>query len=81
MESLPETIFIGSNHTYSLVNVLNAACIDYVSVISSGSFGLPAFMSFNTTTNILSVSPTPTDFGTFTLDFKVKTLYDGLAAS
>ena len=28
--SLPETIFTGSTHTYTLVNSLDASCIDFV---------------------------------------------------
>lgn len=79
--SLPQTIFIGSTHTYSLVNSLNAACIDNVSVVLQGTTGLPTFMSFNSATNNLSVNPGLTNFGTFTLEFTVKTVYDGMASS
>jgi hypothetical protein len=38
-------------------------------------------MSFNTANNVLTVTPGPTNFGTFILDFTVKTIYDGMAAS
>ena len=38
-------------------------------------------MSFNAATNILTVTPGPTDFGTYTLDFSVKTVFDGMAPS
>ena len=38
-------------------------------------------MSFNAATNNLTVNPGPNDFGTFTLDFTVKTKYDGMAPS
>ena len=38
-------------------------------------------MSFNSQNNVLTVTPGPTNFGVFTIEFKVKTLFDGLAAS
>jgi hypothetical protein len=38
-------------------------------------------MSFNSTNNTLMVTPGPTDFGAFTIEIKVKTFFDGLAAS
>jgi hypothetical protein len=38
-------------------------------------------MDFNLQTNILTVTPGPTDIGTFNLDFSVKTLFDGMAPS
>jgi hypothetical protein len=46
-----------------------------------GTTGLPTFMSFNTATNILSVTPGLTDVGLFSLEFTVKTVYDGMASS
>jgi hypothetical protein len=38
-------------------------------------------MSFNAVTNALTVNPALSDIGTFTLDFTVKTVYDGMAPS
>ena len=31
--SLPETIFVGSTHTYAVMNSLNASCIESIAVI------------------------------------------------
>ena len=79
VDGLPDTIWVGSNHTYVLVNSLIANCIDYVTVSLQGTTGLPAFISFNKETNNLNVTPGSSDFGTFMLDFTVKTHFDGLA--
>jgi hypothetical protein len=79
--SLPETIFVASTHTYTVENTLNLSCIESITVIKLGLAGLPTFMNFSPATNRLTVTPELTDFGTFTLQFTVKTFYDGLAAS
>ncbi len=79
--SLPQTIFVGSTHTYALVNSMNEACIDYVSVVLQGTTSLPAFMSFNALTNVLTATTGLSNFGIFTLNFTVKTKYDGIAPS
>ena len=38
-------------------------------------------MSYNAITKTLTVTPGPTDFGTFILDVSVSTIYDGMAPS
>jgi hypothetical protein len=38
-------------------------------------------MDYDTATNVLTVTPGPTNFGIFTLNFTVKTKYDGIAPS
>jgi hypothetical protein len=38
-------------------------------------------MSFNSQNNLLTLTPGPTDFGSFTIEFKAKNFFDGLAAS
>jgi hypothetical protein len=42
---------------------------------------VPAFMSFNETSKILTVTPGPINFGTYILDVSVKTIYDGMTPS
>ena len=75
------TIPATGSYTYLLDPNLDASCAPITEVVLSGTANLPAFMSFNATTKILTVTPGPTDFGTFILDVSVKTIYDGMAPS
>ena len=64
-------------------NLVNTFTVDglpgTIWVSLQGTTGLPAFISFNKETNNLNVTPGSSDFGTFMLDFTVKTHFDGLA--
>lgn len=78
--NLPANTWISSTKTFSFNN-MNSACSLTVSIVLAGTSSLPAFMLFNVSTKILTVSPGASDFGSYSLTASYKTIYDGMEPS
>ena len=76
---LPATIPVGSSLSYS---ILDETCNPtLLNLVLQGSSGLPSFMSFNISTNILTVTPETADIDLYTLDASFSRITDGIDLS